>query len=239
MVYTRPSTMPIPTIWHRFTVRKGGVLIPLRVQDLTVDLEDRALQLLEKYFTRDEPPCKCIGIQNHPTALSELSKLWRTTIQDKLSLVCVEDKDNPAELIGVNALTVASRSDKDEIFQSDDKVWAQVFGAVDTMARSVDIFQHFGVDQYLTAYGLVVDPEWRGLNIGKEILIARIPLCKALGLKVTATVFTAGASQAAAKKAGFETLSEITYDELAKRGYVFPGVQEDTKSSKLMALKIG
>lgn len=52
-------------------------------------------------------------------------------------------------------------------------MWAQLFGAVDLVTRSVDIFSHFGVDQYLTAYGLVVVPEYRGMNIGKEILRAR------------------------------------------------------------------
>lgn len=66
----------------------------------------------------------------------------------------------------------------------------------------------------------------------------RIPLCKALGFKVTATVFTAAASQAVAKKAGFKVLYEITYEELAQKGYSFPGIEENTKSSKLMVLVI-
>lgn len=66
----------------------------------------------------------------------------------------------------------------------------------------------------------------------------RINLCRSLGIKVTATVFTAKGSQVAAKKAGFVDLYELTYEELAKRGCVFPGVEKDTKSSKLMALVI-
>ncbi|CAG9577011.1 unnamed protein product [Danaus chrysippus] len=65
-----------------------------------------------------------------------------------------------------------------------------------------------------------------------------IPLCKALDIKVTATVFTAGASQAVARKAGFKELYKISYQELADRGYKFPGIEEDTKYSKLMALEI-
>lgn len=55
---------------------------------------------------------------------------------------------------------------------------------------------------------------------------------------MTATVFTAGASQTVAKKAGFEDLYEITYEELAAKGFVFPGIEKDTKTSKLMALAI-
>ncbi|CAF4887145.1 unnamed protein product [Pieris macdunnoughi] len=64
------------------------------------------------------------------------------------------------------------------------------------------------------------------------------PICKALGIKVTATVFTAAASQAVARKAGFQDIFKITYEDLAGKGFVFPGIEEDTKHSKLMALVI-
>ncbi|KAM3955116.1 uncharacterized protein ACR2FA_011013 [Aphomia sociella] len=237
MVFTRPATLAYPTIWRRFTIKRGNTTVNLRIQDLTEDMFEPAVEMLVKYFTKDEPPCKYIGIHNHPTAMAELEKLWRTTIKDKLSLVCVVDNDDSA-IVGVNVLTVACTDDKDEPFKTEDKVWAALFGAVDLVTRSVDIFSYFNVDKYLTAYGLVVPPEWRGCKIGKELLEARIPLCKALELKVTATVFTAAASQAVAKKAGFVDLSEISYEELAKKGMKFPGIEADTKSSKLMALLI-
>lgn len=55
---------------------------------------------------------------------------------------------------------------------------------------------------------------------------------------MTATVFTAAASQNVAAKAGFITLFEVAYEELAKKGFVFPGVERSTKYSKLMALVI-
>ncbi|XP_047542378.1 uncharacterized protein LOC125074938 [Vanessa atalanta] len=234
MVYIRPANIPLPTVWHRFAARGTK----LRVQDVTNEQLEPAVQLLIKYFTADEPPCKYIEIQKHPAALAELEKLWRDTLKDQISVVCVEDKDDVTEIIGVNVLTVVAKSDKEEIFKTADKIWAKLFGAVDLVSRSVDIFTKFGVEQYLTAYGLVVDPKWRGCGIGKEILLARIPLCKAIGVKVTATVFTAAASQAVAKKAGFQDLYQISYEDLAKEGFRFPGVEQDTKYSKLMALEI-
>uniref|UniRef100_A0A2A4JP93 N-acetyltransferase domain-containing protein n=1 Tax=Heliothis virescens TaxID=7102 RepID=A0A2A4JP93_HELVI len=235
MVFTRPSSIPFPSTWKRFSTSKG----PLRIQDLTVDLHEAAIDLLTKHFMKDEPPCKYIGIQNYPSAVKELQNLWRTPLKENLSLVCLEDNDDqPPRIVGVNVLTVVCKDDKEEPFQTDDKIWAQLFGAVDLVSKSVDIFQRYQVNKYLTAYGLVVDPAWRGCGVGKELLLARFPLCKALGIKVTATVFTAGASQAVAKKAGFVDLYEITYEELAKKGFVFPGVEKDTKSSKLMALAI-
>ncbi|XP_047514078.1 uncharacterized protein LOC125055646 [Pieris napi] len=233
MVFHRPSTIPHPTIWHRFTARGTK----LRVQDMTEEQVEPAVQLLVKYFMQDEPPCKYIGIQKYPSAQAHLEKLWRDTIKDKLSIVCVEDKPG-SPVIGVNVLTVVSKGDKEEPFQTDDKIWAKLFGAVDCVSRGVDIFAHYGVEDYLTAFGLVVDPAWRGCGIGKEILLARKPICKALGIKVTATVFTAATSQAVARKAGFQDIFTITYEDLAGKGFVFPGIEEDTKHSKLMALVI-
>ncbi|CAH2056072.1 unnamed protein product, partial [Iphiclides podalirius] len=174
MVFTRPSSVAYPTVWHRFTVRRQGTTASLRVQDLTEDKQEEALALLSKHFTRDEPPCKYIGINKYPTAVAELEGLWRKTVADRLSLVCVEDKDDgTSSLVGVNVLTVACKDDKEEPFKTEDRIWAKLFGAVDLVARSVDLFQKYGVDKYLTAYGLVVAPEWRGCNIGKEILKAR------------------------------------------------------------------
>ncbi|CAB3254494.1 unnamed protein product [Arctia plantaginis] len=235
MPFSRPSHLPYPNIWSRFTTNRGT----LRIQDVTEDMQQQAMDLLTTYFTRDEPPCKYIEIHKHPTALSELQKLWRNALKDNISIACVVDDDSqPPNIIGLNVLNVVSKEDKEEPFQTEDSIWAQLFGAVDLVARSVDIFSEYGVDKYLTAYGLVVDPQWRGCNVGKELLLARIPLCKALDIKVTATVFTAAASQTVAKKAGFEDLYEITYEELAAKGFVFPNIEKDTKTSKLMALVI-
>lgn len=58
MVYTRPSSITFPMVWHRFIARGTK----LRVQDLTEEQVEPAIQLLVKYFTADEPPCKYIGM---------------------------------------------------------------------------------------------------------------------------------------------------------------------------------
>ncbi|XP_050663489.1 uncharacterized protein LOC126964430 [Leptidea sinapis] len=234
MVFQRPDSLPFPKVWHRFPAK--GTMV--RIQDLTDDQVEPAVQLLVKYFMTDEPPCKYIGVQNHPVAKASLEQVWRNTIKERMSIVCVEDVENPKEIISVNVLTVADKNDKREPFQTDDKVWGMLFGAVDFVCNAVDPFKMYGVDKYLSALGLVVDPKWRGCAIGKEMLLARVPICKALGLKVTVTVFTAGASQAVAKKLGYKVIYEITYKELAEKGFVFPGIEENTKSSMLMSMEI-
>ena len=66
------------------------------------------------------------------------------------------------------------------------------------------MFENYNVNQYLIAYGLCVDTTYRGRGIATEMLKARAPLLKDLGLVVTTTAFTGIGSQKAAEKAGYE-----------------------------------
>ena len=78
------------------------------------------------------------------------------------------------------------------------------------MTDQFKVCERYGVDQYLTAYGLAINKRYRGRGIATEMLKARVPICRAFGIKVTSTNFTALGSQLAAAKAGFETDFEMT-----------------------------
>lgn len=41
------------------------------------------------------------------------------------------------------------------------------------IAKYLDCFEDLGVDECLNSFGLVVLPEYRGMGVGKEILLAR------------------------------------------------------------------
>jgi RimJ/RimL family protein N-acetyltransferase len=58
--------------------------------------------------------------------------------------------------------------------------------------------EKFNVNRYLTAYGLCINRAYRRRGIATEMLKARVPYLKALGLTVTGTVFTGVGSQKAA-----------------------------------------
>lgn len=70
--------------------------------------------------------------------------------------------------------------------------------------QQFNVYQHFNVNEYLIAYGLCVDTQYRARGIATEMLKARAPFLKALGLKVTTTAFTGIGSQKAALKAGYK-----------------------------------
>jgi GNAT superfamily N-acetyltransferase len=80
---------------------------------------------------------------------------------------------------------------------------------LDYTAKQFDVFSEFKVNRYLGSYGLVINPAYRGRGIATEMLKARVPLLKALGLNVTSNTFSGIGSQIAAKKADYEDVYVI------------------------------
>lgn len=70
--------------------------------------------------------------------------------------------------------------------------------------KQCNIFEKYGVDEFVGALGLVVNYNYRNRGIAIEMLKARKPLLESLGLQLTSTAFTGIGSQKAAKYAGYE-----------------------------------
>jgi GNAT superfamily N-acetyltransferase len=108
---------------------------------------------------------------------------------------------------------------------------------LDKTSEMADVFEMYGVKEYMTALGLCVDPVFRGQGLGLEILKARFDLCKAVDLKVTMTVFTGVPSQLLAHRVGMEVIAEVWYEDCKEDGKpAFPNIE--FKSSKAMAKRI-
>lgn len=70
--------------------------------------------------------------------------------------------------------------------------------------KDFDTCAHYGVDKYLTSFGLVVDEKYRGRRIGEQFLRSRRPFCETFGIKLTSTIFTSNFSNKIADNVGFE-----------------------------------
>lgn len=124
------------------------------------------------------------------------------------------------------------------IEQCKGSVWRCIYDLVDYTIKKANVYERYGVDKYLGAMGLSVAPNYRGRGIATEILRARIPLCKAVGLPLTSTCFTAIGSQVAAAKAGYEETYVVSYEDMAKvdERFVFPNIT--TKYVKCMSKRV-
>lgn len=129
-------------------------------------------------------------------------------MKQKLTLVCF--KEGSDEIVGMNVLGMALKEEQNCVSEIEGNAWKKIYGVELFMSSKFNSFENYNVDKYICEYGLSVQPKYTGRKIGGEILRARIPLGKALGIKSSTTLFSAIASQKLAVKVGFETNFEIT-----------------------------
>ncbi|XP_058456518.1 uncharacterized protein LOC131433920 [Malaya genurostris] len=237
MVWTRPEKPAIPNVWYTFQAKDADSdhLVTYRVEDLTEDRHEDMIQHYLDNFLDDEPFCQNKQISKDELALKEMRSFYQWCFNERMTIVCY--KNGSDEIIGGNLLHVKGY-EKLADFDLKSESIRDIILANDYMTDQFKIHEHYGVDQYLTAYGLAINRCYRGRGIATEMLKARVPMCRTFGIKLTATNFTALGSQLAAAKAGFETNFEMSFEDFAKLGprYSFPGIQ--SKSLKLMSLRI-
>ncbi|XP_046990893.1 uncharacterized protein LOC124595990 isoform X2 [Schistocerca americana] len=216
--WTRPEPVPFPCVRQRHVGRRplevaGGDAPPAYVvQELPGDRHEEAVRLMADVFLREEPITSCFGLRDDPEAFAELQEVWRLVLSERISLCAlVEQPDgSPGPLAAFNMLMVVRPGEK---FELKNEKLADLLKTVKEVEALVqpDVFERFGVPECLSAVGLVVAREHRGQGLGEQLLRARWPLGRALGLRATATMFTGAASQLLARRAGFQALAEAVY----------------------------
>lgn len=143
-----------------------------------------------------------------PVSLKEVQDEWKSMLEQHVTLVCF--KEGSEEIVGMNMLGIVSKEEFYEPHECLGKALNDLTRAISVLYKNFNFFETYNVDQYMSEFGLSVARKYRGRGIGEFILKARIPLGKAIGIKLTNTVFTSTASQIQADRAGFELNFEIT-----------------------------
>jgi GNAT superfamily N-acetyltransferase len=106
------------------------------------------------------------------------------------------------------------------------------------ISNCVNMFELYGVTEFLSAFGLYVHPDFRGQGLGTEILRTRTNLGKALGLKVTMSFFTTTQGQRSAEKAGMKLLAEVPYAVFTTEDGKEVYTNMNPKTLKIMAMRL-
>lgn len=227
-----------PQIWHTFESKNSATdeIEEFVVQDLPREKFGEAVDHMVEHFLSDEPICKSKHVKSDAAALKEICNLWRKVLEQNVVLACF--KKNCKDIVGLNMVCVITKDDfKDfKLDVRNDNTWKAVH---EFALINFNLFDRYKTaNSILIAYGLSVSKDYRRRGIATEILRARIPLCKALEIPVTSTVFTAIGSQKPAQKIGFQVDFEINYDELSKFHDEFNFNDLGTSSLKIMSLVI-
>uniref|UniRef100_A0A7G3B292 N-acetyltransferase domain-containing protein n=1 Tax=Lutzomyia longipalpis TaxID=7200 RepID=A0A7G3B292_LUTLO len=239
MTWKRPENVAFPQVWLTFEAKDPdtGKIVKYRVQDLPEDRFDEVLNLMSTIFLRDETMCRSLDILNDPDLKGRSGKsIWDDILKQKISLVCF--KEGSDEICGVNVLEVLEKDVKGNEMEIKSSKIQALMKAMEFMKAQADTYNRYGVDKFLHAMGLLVVPKYRGLGLSTEILKARVPLGRALGLKLTGTVFTGIASQNTAAKAGFVEDYSVLYEDMGKKEpfVEFPNIS--TPYCKFMSLRL-
>ncbi|XP_014245844.1 uncharacterized protein LOC106664543 [Cimex lectularius] len=227
-----------------YQVTKDGKVIKYCLENITSQVKmDEALEHMINYFLPREPLSKYLDVCSDEPSKNSVKKLWAEALQDghAIGAYLLNSNGTIGRLIGTNIIIVSNKNaPHDEILQLEGEQFQIIFKTFKSLMERVDVYDRYGVDEYLEGLGLSVHPEYHGCNLGYRILESREKLCKALGLNVAVTMFTAASSQHIARKLGYETLVEIDYDEVKIEGrYPYRGIWEKMKEKKftLMALE--
>jgi GNAT superfamily N-acetyltransferase len=228
--FKRPESLKIPQVYHKFKAKdkNSDEIVDYQVQDLLEEDFERALDLMVKFYLPDEPFAISMKVCANEEAVEDFRRFWRTILEERFTLACYKSN----ELVAVNMLVVCSRDDQTtNTSKFPSQEFRDIVEILGYSAQQFNVFEAYKVDHYLSGRGLCVNPSYRGRGIATEVLKARIPMMKALGLKVTSTHYNAIGSQMTAKKAGYKETFSIPYQELEQK---FPNFKNATKSSKYL-----
>ena len=148
------------------------------------------------------------NIKNDTLATSEMCNIWRKMLNENISIFCHEG--GKSEMVAINILGICSKDDDNTSFQVKSKDLSDMFMVMKYAEEKFNVFNYYGVEKYVTDFGLSVQQNFRKKGIATEMLKVRITLMQLLDINLTSTVFTGLGAQIAAKKIGFEENFSIT-----------------------------
>nr|CAD7569782.1 unnamed protein product [Timema californicum] len=263
-LWKRPDSVPFPSVWRRYEGTKKmptGNIPKFSIEDLTEDYVEEVIEHMSSIFLRDETVCSTSKLCEDPVSLAEIQELWRKYAKQRVALVAFVDEEGGGRrrIAGANMTGIAYKSEVSNhellanalvvlsLTAEDGDIEVRISFKGEALRKAillleysdnlVDVFEKYNVNEYMTALGLSVSREFRGQGLGLELLKTRSDIGRAVGLKLTVTLFTGVASQVQAERAGFELLAEVNYEDYKVDGeVVYPNTK--TKSFKLMAMRI-
>lgn len=229
-MWKRPTEVAYPKVWSRFECKGlSGERVLYHIQDLPPEHFNDAIQLMKTYFLTDEVLCKTIKLLDDPASVKSFEDHWSKSLQQKMAIGCYETEST--RLVGVNFLFVSHKDTRRVVHSDEGEKFQYAIAVLDHLFEELNIFEKFGIDHFLNAYGMGVRREFRSRGLATELLKARIPIMKAMGIPYTATFFTGNAPQRAAARAGYETYLAVEYTKFEK----FEDM--DVKYAKVMGIK--
>ncbi|KAF7383054.1 hypothetical protein HZH68_014903 [Vespula germanica] len=222
----------------------GGESKPVKIvlQEIPEDRYQDILDHMAAYFVIDEPCCVSLNLKDDPLAVKDLVNIWKIILKQGLSVGAFVDdpKGGKPEIAGANIIGFEIKDDDRSLdnYKMQSSTAKRLVEPVLKLCKEAKIYEHFNTDRYMFAFGLSVEPSYRGHNLGAHILRAREDIGREYKISVTATPFSSAISQKSAARCGFEVLLSRDYDQiLDEEGKeIFPNIK--FKTFKVMGKRL-
>lgn len=126
---------------------------------------------------------------------------------------------------------------RDSDSQGGDDAYRKIKRIIEDLESDCDPFEIIGSNVYIQDWGLAVMPEFRGSEIGYNILACISRMAAAFRIPGAMIMSSKIETRILAHKLGFQTFKEIVYDDYRDDdgNVIFPVT--DTKSLKFMGIK--
>jgi len=235
--WIRPSTIKYPKIWRTFQASDwdSDKLIEYRVEDLPESRYDDAINHLEAFYLKDEPVSEALGACNDAQYVTDYRMVCRSILQQKSSLVCFRACSD--QIVGVQTQYVITKADcfGTQAYERCQSPKTKKMYDVDSiLTKRFNVFDSYGVSEYMYFHNLAVDRRFRGLNIGLQMLDAGMDFCREFNIKAVHGIFTSDVSSTLSDELGFKKDLAISFDELNKH---HPELGIKTIKSKELSLR--
>lgn len=231
-----------PKVWKTIEIKKKDTDVPIKfsIQEIPEDRFEDVIDHMCKYFLADEPMSNSLNGINEPEYVETFRIFWNKFLKQGLSVAAFTENVNGGKPIiaGCNILGLSFKGEKLDYNMIKSENGKKVMKIIDELSKKANVYEKYGVDKYMTAFGLSVSPSYRGAALGGHLLDARVDIGREYNIPVTSTMFTSPISQKLAARCGFETLLEKDYVDMVdeKGNQVLPDIK--VKSLKVMSKKL-
>ncbi|CAL7952322.1 unnamed protein product [Xylocopa violacea] len=229
-------------VWKVIEIKvpKSATPIKFSIQEVPEDRYEEIVEYMCKYFIVDEPICKSFNGINDPEFVEDFRQFWKEFIKHGLTVAAFVENPNGGKPIiaAVNMLALSLKEDDMELDALKTEKGQRLMTVLVNLSKEANIYEKYGVDRYMSAFGLSVHPFYRGAALGAHLLNARTDIGREYKISVTSTAFTSPISQKLAARCGFETVAEKNFNEFVDEdgNEILPGIE--SKCLKIMAKKL-
>ncbi|KAH8362137.1 hypothetical protein KR084_004158 [Drosophila pseudotakahashii] len=177
---------------------------------------DQVLEHLRRSFFADEPLNKAAGLCQNGINCSALEVHCAEAIQDRMSVMAVDAKDEGAcKIAGVVLNGILKPDDTakalEKLEESKDLHFRVIFEMLHKHNIEHNLFEHFDVKSIFDVRILSVDSCYRGQGIANELVKRSVEVARKNGFRLMKADATGIFSQKIFRSHGFKVFSELPY----------------------------